>query len=61
MISKQDVKTLAEADDQEVVREVQVCPKINLVQQKFLEGKIVNIFLLIIFSICFGCSNESSH
>ena len=28
---------------------------------KNVQSKIVNIFLPIIFSICFGCSKESSH
>ena len=29
--------------------------------EKKIQCKIVNIFLLIIFSICFGCSKEPSH
>ena len=33
---------------------------IGLDKQKF-QRKIVNIFLLIIFSICFRCSKEPSH
>ena len=33
---------------------------IGLDKQNFLR-KIVNIFLPIIFSICFGCSKEMSH
>ena len=28
---------------------------------KIFEFKIVNIFLLIYFDICFGCSKEPSH
>ena len=28
---------------------------------KHFQGKIVNIFLPIIFSICIGCSKEPSH
>ena len=32
--------------------------RISLDKQNF---KIVNIFLLISFNICFGCSKESSH
>ena len=28
---------------------------------RIFEHKIVNIFLLISFSICFGCSKEPSH
>ena len=33
---------------------------IGLDKQK-ISAKIVNIFLLIIFNICFGCSKEPSH
>ena len=33
---------------------------ISLDKQNFLR-KIVNIFLRLIFSICFGCSKEPSH
>ena len=29
--------------------------------KKIFERKIVNIFLLISFNICFGCSNKPSH
>ena len=29
--------------------------------EQFFQCKIVNIFLPIIFSICFGCSKEPSH
>ena len=32
-------------------------PKVN----KKIQRKILNIFLPIIFSICFGCSKEPSH
>ena len=28
---------------------------------KIFEGKVVNIFLLISFNICFGCLKEPSH
>ena len=30
-------------------------------EKQILQHKIVNIFLLIIFSKCFGCSKESSN
>ena len=36
------------------------CPT-GLDKQKTFERKIVNIFLPIIFNICFGCSKEPSH
>ena len=41
--------------------ESQVCVDGLVLISKNFQRKIVNIFLPIIFSICFGCSKETSH
>ena len=39
---------------------LRICNNTGLDEQKF-QSKIVNIFLPIFLSKCFGCSKESSH
>ena len=46
-----------EANESEMQALIMTQVQIN----KNVQSKIVNIFLPIIFSICFGCSKESSH